>query len=81
MQLKTKIIPLFFVFLMSVEFSNLEVPGKAGITSVPGAGIPEMAGVPGPDPRAKGLKHLGELNNELSKLGEKRLQFIRMSYY
>ena len=36
MQLKTKIIPLFFVFLMSVEVSNLEVPGKAGITWVPG---------------------------------------------
>ena len=35
-QLKTKIIPLFFVFLMSVEVSNLEVPGKAGITWVPG---------------------------------------------
>ena len=35
-QLKTKIIPLFFVFLMSVEVSNLQVPGKAGITCVPG---------------------------------------------
>ena len=33
-------------------------------------GIPEMTGVPGPDPRAKGLKDLGELNNVLSKLGE-----------
>ena len=29
-----------------------------------------MTGAPGPDPRAKGLKHLGELNNVLSKLGE-----------
>ena len=37
MRLKTKIIPLFFFFLMSVEVSNLEVPGKAGITCcVPG---------------------------------------------
>ena len=43
-------------------------------------GIPEMTGVPGPDPRAKGLKHLGELNNVLSKLGERGLQFIPMSY-
>ena len=25
-----------------------------------------MTGVPGPDPRAKGLKHLGEINNVLS---------------
>ena len=40
-----------------------------------------MTGVPGPDPRAKGLKHLGEVNNvRLSKLGERRLQFIPMSY-
>ena len=36
MQRKTKIIPLFFVFLMIVEVSNLEVPGKAGMTWVPG---------------------------------------------
>ena len=38
MQLKVKIktIPLFLVVLMSVEVSNLEVPGKAGITWVPG---------------------------------------------
>ena len=37
--------------------------------------------MPGPDPRAKGLKHLGEINNVLSKLGERGLQFIPMSYY
>ena len=36
MQLKTKIILLFFVFIMSVEVSNLQVPGKAGITWMPG---------------------------------------------
>ena len=67
---------------MSVEVSNLEVPGKTGITWVLGVpGIPEMTGVPGPDPRAKGLKDLGELNNVLSKLGERGLQFIPMSYY
>ena len=49
MRLKTKTIPLFFVFLMSVEASNLQVPEKAGITWMPGVpGIPEMTGVPGP---------------------------------
>ena len=36
MQLKTNTIPLFFVFLMSVEVSNLQVPEKAGITWMPG---------------------------------------------
>ena len=32
LKVKTKTIPLFFVFLMSVEVSNLQVPEKEGIT-------------------------------------------------
>ena len=45
-------------------------------------GIPEMTCVPGPgpDPRAKRLKHLGELNNVPSKLEERGFQFIPMSF-
>ena len=43
-------------------------------------GSAEMTGVPVPDPRAKRLKHLGELDNVLSKLGERGLQFIPMYY-
>ena len=39
-----------------------------------------MTGVPGPDPRAKGLKHLGQLNNVLCKLRERGIQFIPMSF-
>ena len=35
LKVKTKTIPLFFVFLMSVEVSNLQVPEKAGITWMP----------------------------------------------
>ena len=36
LKVKTKTIPLFFVFLMSVEVSNLQVPEKEGITWMPG---------------------------------------------
>ena len=36
LMVKTKTIPLFFVFLMSVEVSNLQVPEKEGITWTPG---------------------------------------------
>ena len=49
---------------MSVEVSNLQVPEKAGMTWVPGGtGDTGDDGCAGPDPRAKGLKHLGEINN------------------
>ena len=36
LKVKTKTIPLFFVFLMSVEVSNLQVPEKEGIPWMPG---------------------------------------------